>query len=187
MRALLTQHIQTNIDELKARARGGAGDRALRGAADAELSPSTEQAPAALDALEGEDGRRSRAMESGEGVDGCDHVPVRRTLARSMSPALDAAKRPGGPQMSPRRGNNSPTQPERAAAYAATVRRARALRAARGQPVISRRSRDPASLRPRDGVSIFERLHGEHSELKERARRGRRRRRRSSGVDGAWG
>ena len=171
--ALLTQHIQTNIDELKAPAPAAAPATAPVRAArpDAELSPSTEQALAALDALEGEDGPAEPAMEeAAKAWMAATDVPVRRARSpkRSMSPALDVAKRPGGPQMSPRRGNNSPTQPERAAAYAAT-RGARARSAPReGQPVISRRSRDLASLRPRDGVSIFERLHGEHSELMER-------------------
>ena len=176
--ALLTQHIQTNIDELKAPAPAAAPATAPVRAArpDAELSPSTEQALAALDALEGEDGpagaaREEPAMEeAAKAWMAATDVPVRRARSpkRSMSPALDVAKRTGGAQMSPRRGNNSPTQPERAAAYAAT-RGARARSAPReGQPVISRRSRDLASLRPRDGVSIFERLHGEHSELMER-------------------
>ena len=68
--------------------------------------------------------------------------------------------------MSPRRGNA-----DAAGARGRGGRHppARARSAPReGQPVISRRSRDLASLRPRDGVSIFERLHGEHSELMER-------------------
>ena len=119
--ALLTQHIQTNIDELKAPAPAAAPATAPVRAArpDADLSPSTEQALAALDALEGEDGPAEPAMEdAAKAWMAATDVPVRRARSpkRSMSPALDVAKRPGGPQMSPRRGNNSPTQPERAAA-----------------------------------------------------------------------
>ena len=139
-----------NIDELKAPAPAAApATTPVRAARpDAELSPSTEQALAALDALEGEAAGGAGDGRSGEAWMAATDVPVRRTRSPSARcRRLDVAKRPGGPQMSPRRGNSSPTQPERAATYA--TRGARARSAPReGQPVISRRSRDLASLRP---------------------------------------